>query len=297
MSSPAASAASWRSTSMVVVAADQGIDRAAPEGLAEHAGGAQHPAGVELEGLEARLHHRQHRPGRGRLAGAALRLGADELLEEEGVAGRALADPLDDRAGDLGAERVAHQLGAGGAGQRRQRDAVEVAPGPQPREQLVDLRPGDREQEERAVAEAEGLLDEAQARQVGPVDVLDDEDDGPDQALGRHQRGPALADAIVHQTRALAGGSQGRTRLVRERHADHLAEELGAQLDPLGGDRASDPCAQRGAPHLRRIALAHPALPAQGLRHHTEGGGRRAADRRAPARPGWCRPGRARARA
>jgi hypothetical protein len=102
------------------------------------------------------------------------------------------------------------------------------------------------------------------------VEILDDQDDRGLRALAGHQLGPALADPVVHQARALAGGAQRRDRVVGERRADELAEEGGAEVDAIARHRTSDPGAQRRAPLLGRIAVADAALPAQRLRHHAE---------------------------
>jgi hypothetical protein len=97
---------------------------ALPAHLAEHAGGAQHTAGLDREPAEPGLHHGQH--GLGQRLVLALGGRADQLLEVERVAVGPLDQALDGRGVDAVAEHLADQSLAGPAAQLLEPDLLDV---------------------------------------------------------------------------------------------------------------------------------------------------------------------------
>ncbi len=155
---------------VVIALAEQGQGAGRGEDLAEDAGRAEQAPGRGGHRLEPGLDHAEHRL-RQALASAG-GVGADQLFQVEGVAGRLVAEPRqigrgDGRAGRV--EREAHQLLRGAAGERAEADALQAALAPQRGEALVHLRPGQGEHHQGLVLEiAQGLVDELDSRRRRP---------------------------------------------------------------------------------------------------------------------------------
>ena len=186
----------------LVVAAGEREETAAPEHLAEDARRAEHAtrlgssASRRASTIASTVPGSDHasisgsppvsppegggerRAGACRCEAGALGERADQLLEIEDVAGGAIEQARALGGVDVVAEHLAHEPLAGAAYERPEADLLEAPLLPQIRERLVDLAARDREHHERPLARrAQRGVDEVHAREVAPVQVLEDEDE------------------------------------------------------------------------------------------------------------------------
>ena len=252
-----------------VPAADERRHAALVERLPEHARRAEHAPRLHVEPLEARLHHREHRLGQGGLLlRPGLGRGADQLLQVERVPVGAVHDGLHRRVVNALAEHLPDEPLPRLAPQLAEVDPRDVAPGPEPREDLAHLRPGEREHHERLGAEVlERGVDELHRRQVAPLQVLEHQDDGPRRALGAEELLERPADLLAEAHRVEARGARGG--LGREGHAHHLAEHRRHAL-ALARPVPEHPRAELALPDVERLAIADAARAAEGVREHPE---------------------------
>ena len=217
-------------------AAEQLRDPAGPEGVAEHAGRAQHPARSRVEPVEPRLHRGQHRrrerdgrPG-GALAGGGH--GADQLLEEERVAFGERDHPVDDGAVRVGAEREPRQPLRGLARERLEAQPLDAAAGPQAEEAIVQLGEGEAEDHPRRLLQAgEGRVQEAERGGVAPLQIVEEEEHRARRAGGAEEVDEGAAHLLAGEPRIAAHGPELGALLRGKGHARDLAEELGDALD------------------------------------------------------------------
>ena len=239
--------------------AEEGGHAASPEGLPEDAGRPQDALGLGPERVEARLHHAEHRVGHG--LARACELGAHQLLDVERVALGPGHDALHGRWLGTLAEGGAHQALARPGGERAEADLLCAAVGEEPGEASRNLRPRQRHHQEGALVEgAQGSVDEAHARAVAPVKVLEDQDHRLRRALGVEPldpRGP-------HQVEGEHGVARGR--------GGALARDAGELADP--GDRRGRPPADAGAElgalAFGRLAVEDAREPADGRPEEAE---------------------------
>ena len=249
---------------------DQLLHSANPEALPEHARRPEHAASVAVELLEPRL--RQQQDPIGDAVAALARLGAQQLLQPEGVA----LGPLDDAVGDdglhLGAEDLAHEVRAGAPGQPAQAELGDAALAPQLGEQLVDLRASQDHDHERVLGQvAQRRVDELHRGQVAPVEVIQDEHRGVVRALGGEPILERPEDLISPQHRVLARGAQLRVHVVEGR-ADQLADELRDAAQLRGWDDLPQPLLELVAPSRQGLAVGDVARPLDGLDQDGERG-------------------------
>jgi hypothetical protein len=216
---------------------DEVVDGVAPEHLAEDARGPQHAPALGVERLEAALYDRDR--GVLRADACALGVGAHELFHEKRLARCA----GDDRANGLLVgirEDFSDQALAGFARQRGERDA-HGALGERLRQRARRLGPAHREHAERRVREGpERFVHQPHREHVGPLRVVDDEEDGLRRALGREPFEPRGAGLVGHEPRVGAGGDHARA--LRDARRGDFAEDLG---------------------HPRRVFLRHVAADAR----------------------------------
>ncbi len=137
------------------------------EHLAEDAGRAQQAPGRGRHRLDASLDHAEH--GLGQAVVAARGVGADELLQVEGVARRLIAEARQVRRRDGRVEGAGHQLLRGAPRERAQAYALHAALAPEVGEDVVHLGPGQGEHHQGLVLEiAQRLVDELDSRRRRP---------------------------------------------------------------------------------------------------------------------------------
>ena len=241
--------------------------------LARGRGHADHVAGGLVEPVEP--HEQQVGEVLGQ-APAAAQEGADQLLDVEGVALRTLHDPLDvvvvllaeglALAADHLLDHAAH-----GAGRERVEldplDAGEAHPlghALAQRVASVHLVGAEGHHDQAAALEAAGEqeADQVAGAGVGPVGVLDDEDDGPeggevlDEGVHRLEHlGPVEALGGLVGRRAVAQPGQGGVELVLDELGGdlaHLGEHLGEGEVGHGGLAEVETVADEGAPAVAR---------------------------------------------
>ena len=190
-------------------------DGALPEDPADHRGALQQPLLVPRQPVDAGRDHRLQRVGDPLRRGAALEQHPRRLLDEERVALRLLEQrlPLRRRELAVGEQRV-EQLLALGRRERLElgRRGAEAAAAPA-RPDVEQLRPREAEDHQRRVLDALGeVLDQLEQRLLGPVDVLEDEDQRP---ARRRAPPPTRAPPM----RSPAGCARSRSPRARRRRA------------------------------------------------------------------------------
>ncbi|MEJ7732564.1 MAG: hypothetical protein WKG00_25585 [Polyangiaceae bacterium] len=251
-----------------------------PERLAEDAAGAHHPARLRRQALQARLHHGQH--GVRQRVALALRHRADQLLQVEGVALRALHDARHRlRPGSL-TEHLAHQLLARLAGQLQEAHLQQPALLPEAREELAHLGTRHGQHHEGSVLQSpQRALHELHRGQVAPVQVLEHQQQRRGLALRGHPVLPGAAHLVAHQPRVLPGGAQLHAPPVLVRHAGELAQELGDAARVLAAKVTRHAGRELLLPHTPRLAVedAHGASGGHGQHGQRRAGGHRVAAR------------------
>ena len=190
---------------------------------------------LRIEIVETRFDHRDD--GIGELC-ATLRDRADELLEEERVALRALDDQLNLRGLAFGPRTRLTSSEAARRESSRRRNLLSAAIDEEARIRLRDLGAREAEQEERgACRRAKRAVEETQARGVGPVTVLDYDDERPARAL----RAKELFEREPHADREVLRiepcGPELDALAVGKRNMTDLAEELGRAVRMRNGRR------------------------------------------------------------
>jgi len=248
--------------------AEQQDDAAVPAHLAEHAGGAQHPPGLEREPREPGLDHGDHGLRQRRVL--ALGDGADQLLEVERVAVGLLDQALHGVAADGVAQHLAHQPLAGLAAELLEPELLDVlALRPQLGEDLEHLGARQREYHPRLLAPIpQGGVDELHGAEVAPVQVFGTSRTGVRGGLGLEEVQPSSAHQLAHQLGVPARGPQrvaGVAGVVGHRRADELAEERGHPVAVTGRRAPGDPCPEPVAAVGQRIAVVEAERAAQRL--------------------------------
>jgi hypothetical protein len=188
---------------------------------------------------------------------------ADDLLDEERIAGRALVDQLREalqRA--VLAGQVAQQLAGVVGAERRQRDlAVVRRPGPV---RLVLGAEVDQSQRLRSLQRGEQLVEQHLRALVQPVQVLDHGDDRLAPVRGAHQPADDAAQRPLARLGAELGeGAVGVGDAEEVEEERQLVGELGVEQQRSPGDLlAHDPF---------RIAVGDAEVGAQHLQHRHEG--------------------------
>ncbi len=138
----------------------------------------------------------------------------------------------------------------------------------------MNLGAREREDEERQLTRgAQRGLDEANRRQISPVQVLEHEDERVMLAFCNDQRLERATKLVAHQDGVRARGEELRARRRRDRNADDLADEL-RELLSLGSSASLD---ERRKPNrLRRdgVALARAHRAPERAAHERERGAR-----------------------
>ena len=203
---------------------------ALPEGLPDDGGGLQQTALEPVEGVEPGREQGLNGPGESlRLGGLLLQQTIDHLLGEQGVASGALGDLGDDvgRAVVGPRHQRGDQLSRLVLGQWLERDRRGVppaaAPAGAPLEQLIA---GQADEQQRRPDPAGEVVDQVEHSLVGPVDVVDREDEGAP-AGDRLDRGAGggeecLAHALGVRLRLL--------ELLGRLEAERDGEERGVSL-------------------------------------------------------------------
>ena len=229
------------------LAAEQQGHPIAREGLAEHGGRAQRPPALGPLGLEARLNDAQD--GFGHFTRTAGTRGADQLLEEEGIA---VPTPHDLRHHVLGGgpgQGSAHQAFTGAPGEWRQLDHVDLPFSPQVGEHGLQIRPRQRQHHEGLVAQtANRAVEQIDRARVAPLHVVEHHQHGLDRALGAHPFLEGAPGGVGHQHGVLACGAQGLVRALGEVHAGDLADESGHALARFHRQVAAYALGQLAAP-------------------------------------------------
>ena len=180
------------------------------------------------------------------------------------------------------AEDLPHELLARLLRELLEPELLDAALGEDVGEEVLHLGPREREDHERLVVDgAQRGVDELHAREIAPVQVLEDEHDRLPAALGEEPVLEGAAHLIAHQDRVVARGAELDVVLVGHRDAEDLAEELrDAQLIALR-DVTRDARADLLALHARRLAVLRAGGGADDLREQAE---RRAGAHRIAAR-------------
>ena len=268
----------------------QVLDGALPEDPADHRRSLEQPLLVPPQAVDAGGDHRLQRVGDPLRRGAALEEHPCRLLDEERVALGLLEQrlALGRRQLPVGEQRVEQLLALLGSERLELRRGGAQAAAAPARANVEQFRTGEAEDHQRRVLDALGqVLDQLEQRLLGPVDVLEDEDQRPRvgelgsplaRCPGDLLLAPLGLDSLEHAdgereqvgNRVVAAlGAQLRDRLldrvvVRDpgRDLDHLGER------PVGdalavGKRAADEDA-RLFDALEELACK-PALPHAGL--------------------------------
>ena len=181
--------------------------------------------------------------------GPAIHEHAHHLLGEERVALRQRHDAVAQRCRHAAFQEPIHQaLGRG----RRERleehgEGVRQAAAPA-RPGLEQLVPGQAEHEQRALRPARQELDEGEAAVVGPVDVLDDDDERVGGRHGREVAAPGLEELLAGVIARLADREHGLQGSLESWHIGGRDGQLGDALPQL--------LASRG----RRVIVVHPCV-------------------------------------
>ena len=202
------------------------LEQGVPHPAADDRGDAHDPLGGVVEPVDAG----EQEPGE--VAGigtASLPGGGGELLGEERVALGALGDPLDEVVGQAGAG-AAHDAAQVGVGQRPEVDAGEPGQaGPQGERRrqgvaAVHVVAAVGDQQGDAVGQAAGEQQGQQlaGRLVGPVHVLDDDQERPTPAEVGEGAVDGLDEVGAHGVAAGSGGDPG--------HQGHQAGVVGHEL-------------------------------------------------------------------
>jgi hypothetical protein len=246
---------------------------------------------IDASGQEARdgrgqrdLLHGRREPVAALRACESPRLGERDrhLLDEEGVPARALPDACGEVARrQLGPEQLAEQRVELRGAERRERDLLHVR-APRPAGPVLGPVVGD-DEHARPGRELDHLLEERLARQVDPVQVLEDRHDrlagaaGPQQAM--HDRVElALADLAFH----------GGGRSVRVGDPQEVEEQRQTVVErAVEQQQAAGHLLARG---LRRVALGDAEVVAEQLQDRKQRDGLPMRDRARDAHPHPARP-------
>ena len=185
------------------------------------------------------MHHRQH--GLGQAFLLAFGHSADELLQVEGVAIRALDDASERGLVDPVAQDFAGQLLGRAPGERAEPDLPELALFPQIRKLLAHLRARQREHHERPIlCDAQSRIDEAHCRQVAPMQILEYEQDRVRAGFGEHEVFERAPHLIAHQVRISMRSFELAILRDRKRQTRQLAQECAHARLLRGRDVAGD---------------------------------------------------------
>jgi hypothetical protein len=254
----------------IEIVAEQRAHAGLGEALAEDAPRAEQPPRLGAQRLEARLHHGHHRLWR-RVA-LPFGDGAQQLFQVEGVSRGLRAQPLHERGHRGLAEHLPHQALGGLARELAQAKLGAAAIDPEIREEGVHLGAREREHEERVIGEvAQRRVDEADARQIAPVEIFEHEDHRLRARLLGEEILEGAAHLIAHQHGIDARGAELHALFVGEGHGGELAQELG-HAGAIGlGHVSRHPRAELLAPHGEGLALHHARGAPEGGADHPEG--------------------------
>ena len=171
---------------------EQGRDGAAMEQPALDGGALQHGPLARLQAVDARGEQRMDRRRHRLVAGVGI-VGehGEHLLDEERVPLGRTNDALPEtRSHGEVADQSLDQVAGLGVAQRREGNEAGAGPGRRPgRARLEDIRPCEAEKQDRgASGEPEHVLEQVEQRRLGPVDVVDHDDE-------RAGRGERLEEA------------------------------------------------------------------------------------------------------
>ena len=150
-------------------------------------------------------------------------------------------------------------------------DVLHAALGPEPREQVGDLGPPEREDAERALGEvAEHGVEDLHAREVAPVEILQHEQERRRTRLGVEELLEREPHLVAHQGRVGARRGELDALGALEARARDLAEEPRHALRVAGRDVPRDAGAELVLLDLGTLAVADARLAADHLREHAE---------------------------
>ena len=193
---------------------------------------------------------------------------ADELFQPQGVAAR----PLDDGA-DLPVRQPEPQHGTDERGRRVTIQATEgqlARPTPSRKDRSAALGPREPEHAQRSVGEAaQRGSDEPQRGRIGPVQILEDEEQQPRADLGGDPVQPRSGDRVGEDGRIVPGRWCARV-VVRQRHTQQRPERRGRRAGTFLDEAAAQSRPQAARGHRGPFSLSHAAGRAQGLGDGTE---------------------------
>ncbi len=189
---------------------------------------------------------------------------AHELFEEEGVAGGLLDDRIAHGRARARTDRVDDERPRSACGQRAEVNLQEASLGEHVGHLPRDLGARRGDHEERRVHElGERGVEKIDGRSVGPLQIVDRDDDGPPLRERTHEEDPRFAHHVGHERRVGARRAKlGRSLVGRRVGACDLAED---RLDPSAlltqADTFDHRADLRGARSIRiRIGDASPAV-------------------------------------
>lgn len=243
----------------------------AREALPKHARGTEHPPGLGLHRLDARL-NRRHQRSRQHLVARQTR--AQQLLQKKrrplGARHGLVHPPIGRRV----AQHRATELHRGLAGQRPHLDLLRTDGVPQPRQGVVQRVAAHGEGHPRSVGvSSQRLGHEAHRHRVAPMRVVKHQQERPRRRDRAHQRLPCGQERVAHPLRVAARGLQrgqrrgvpryprqlahpreGLFALHRAQHRGEHGTKTGPQLLPRVGEVAHAPDACGLAQHRRQQA-------------------------------------------